>query len=233
MKLDFSKVTKTNEDVIDKLVDYDLYISPLGELVIPWDADLEVENGQIVLVGGAGPSGYGYAEVRFPSRDAYRMINVEVSDEITDDEDLISDLEFMGVALEESVHKQDASVITEAIDQQFNDRYFPRVDLSDTARYKYYKRGKNEFAYDTQKARLIYLFKDDEEVEELGIEDAPYRELDSVGLSREHWNDREARNEYIDGYLGDLNAEASWLAQDFIDNELPYYQQESLEIKED
>ena len=106
-------------------------------------------------------------------------------------------------------------------DTEFNDKYFPRVDLS---KYIYYKHGDNEYAYDMTNALLIDLFKDDDEVAHFGKKDAPYRELDAIGLSRETWNDKAERDEMLSQYEFNKNEEASYLAQDFINNELPYYQ---------
>lgn len=107
-------------------------------------------------------------------------------------------------------------------DMEFNDRYFPRVDVTDTKSYDTAEQGDNFFAYDKKYHTLFYLFKDDEEVLELGWDNAPWRELDSVGLSPANWYNLDAREEYLAGYASDLESEASYLAQDFIENELPY-----------
>ena len=107
----------------------------------------------------------------------------------------------------------------------FNDRYFPRVDLSDKIRYAYYKFKDREFAYDFQDNLLILLFKDDEEVEALGS-DAPYRELEVVGLRESYWRRKAIRDEYLTEWSADLDAETSYMVQDFIENELPYYASE-------
>lgn len=104
----------------------------------------------------------------------------------------------------------------------FNDKYFPRVDLSDKLRYAYYKFKGKEFAYDFQDNLVILLFKDDEEVEALGA-DAPYRELDAAGLRQSYWRRKSVRDEYLTEWSADIDAESSWLAEDFIQNELPYY----------
>jgi len=52
--------------------------------------------------------------------------------------------------------------------------------------------------------------------------DAPWRELDSIGLSKDDWN--EDKEYWMDQYLNDINSEAEALATDFIKYELPYYQ---------
>lgn len=105
---------------------------------------------------------------------------------------------------------------------QFNDKYFPRVDLSDKVRYAYYKFNDKEFAYDFQDNLVILLFKDDEEVEALGS-DAPYREIESAGLRESYWRRKAVRDEYLAEWSADLDEESSRLAEDFIQNELPYY----------
>ena len=106
----------------------------------------------------------------------------------------------------------------------FNDKYFPRVDVNNTSRYDTTEFKDKFFAYDKANNVLIYLFKDDEEVSEMGWDNAPWRELDSAGLSSDNWNDKESREDYLHAYTFDLNSESSYLVQDFIDNELPYYQ---------
>lgn len=106
----------------------------------------------------------------------------------------------------------------------FNDRYFPRVDINNTSRYDTAEFKDKFFAYDKKNNILIYLFKDDEEISKMGWDNAPWRELDSAGLSSDNWNDEEARNDYLYQYNSDLDSESSYLVQDFINNELPYYQ---------
>ena len=108
-------------------------------------------------------------------------------------------------------------------DTEFNDKYFPRVDLNDD-NIHYYKLDGSEYAYDMKNAVVMFLFKDEDEVEHFGIKDAPYRVLDTVGLSRDNWNDKPERDEYLRGYKQDLDSETSYLVRDFIQNELPYYQ---------
>lgn len=125
-----------------------------------------------------------------------------------------------------SCHAPKSNKITEEYDPkdtEFNDKYFPRVDLNDD-NIHYYKLDGSEYAYDMKNAVVMFLFKDEDEVEHFGIEDAPYRVLDTVGLSRDNWNDKPERDEYLRGYKQDLDSETSYLVQDFIQNELPYYQ---------
>jgi len=109
---------------------------------------------------------------------------------------------------------------------EFNDEYFPRVDLSNKSRYKYYKYKGKEFAYDMDNALVIQLFRDDDEIAEMGNK-APYRELDAVGLSRSNWKNKEVRNEYLDEYIYDMDSYSSYAASDFVKNELPLYQNKS------
>lgn len=130
-----------------------------------------------------------------------------------------------------SCHAPKSNKITEEYDPkdtEFNDKYFPRVDLNDD-NIHYYKLDGSEYAYDMKNAVVMFLFKDEDEVEHFGIDEAPYRVLDTVGLSRDNWNDRAERDEYLRGYKQDLDDESSYLVQDFIQNELPYYQKQSEE----
>lgn len=113
--------------------------------------------------------------------------------------------------------------VDESLDMNFNDRYFPRVDINDKERYDYVKHNDKDFAYDKQDNMLIYLFQDDDELSELG-DKAPWRTLDTVGLHKNSWDDEEERKAYLDNYNDDLDSEASYLANDFIKNELPFYQ---------
>lgn len=103
---------------------------------------------------------------------------------------------------------------------KFNDEYFPRVDVKNRTKYsQLYKFKDKTFIYDKINSVVIYLFKDDEELPALG-KDAPWRELDSVGLSAENWNNVESRDEYLAQFVDDLDAEASYYANEFIKNEL-------------
>lgn len=115
---------------------------------------------------------------------------------------------------------------------EFNDEYFPRVDLSNKSRYKYYKYKGKEFAYDMDNALVIQLFRDDDEIAEMGNK-APYRELDAVGLSRSNWKNKEVRNEYLDEYIYDMDSYSSYAASEFVKNELPLYQKSEGRVVED
>ena len=49
-----------------------------------------------------------------------------------------------------------------------------------------------------------------------------YIVLDTIGLSRENWADKEARDSYLFGWCNDLDEELSSMAADFVKYELPY-----------
>ena len=100
-------------------------------------------------------------------------------------------------------------------DEEFNDKYFPRVDLTNTERFDYYKYGNKDFAYDRKNNVVIYLFKDPDEGD-----NAPWRELDAVGLRAENWENNEVRDEYLFVYVDDLDAEAMYSADEFIGEKL-------------
>lgn len=55
-----------------------------------------------------------------------------------------------------------------------------------------------------------------------GIDHDGYMVIDSIGLSRENWENREARDGYLSAWAADLEAESSRLAADFVKYELPY-----------
>lgn len=56
----------------------------------------------------------------------------------------------------------------------------------------------------------------------LGIDSDGYMVLDSIGLSRENWEDREARDGYLHGWAQDLDEEYARMVADFTRYELPY-----------
>jgi hypothetical protein len=101
-------------------------------------------------------------------------------------------------------------VINEAYDTTFNDKYFPRVPEG----AKIIKYGKRHFWYEEKRAVLHFVFKDDEEVEQMGKDSAPWRELDSVGLSRENW--KENKKYWLEQYSNDIDEEGSALAADYL-----------------
>lgn len=47
--------------------------------------------------------------------------------------------------------------------------------------------------------------------------------LSVAGLSKEHWKDRCARDEYLNGWVDDIEEECSQLSADFVKYELPNY----------
>ncbi len=55
-----------------------------------------------------------------------------------------------------------------------------------------------------------------------GLDADGYMVLDSAGLSRENWENREARDSYLFAWTTDLDEEAAALAADFEKYELPY-----------
>ena len=70
------------EDMLDELYDYmGLSMLPINEdTPCPWDADFNIEDGKLVLVGGAGPSGFGYCKVAVPIADAGKMFKFDCYD---------------------------------------------------------------------------------------------------------------------------------------------------------
>lgn len=54
-----------------------------------------------------------------------------------------------------------------------------------------------------------------------GIDADGYMVLRSAGLSRENWNNRETRDEYLSEWCFDLDEELESMEADFVKNELP------------
>jgi len=53
----------------------------------------------------------------------------------------------------------------------------------------------------------------------LEIDGTYYYKWESVGLSKEHWDDEECRKEYLSQYVNDVEEECSYLAEEFIEYE--------------
>lgn len=107
--------------------------------------------------------------------------------------------------------KVDESVMAESANKIFNDKYFPQVNILDTVRFSgVYEYKGRKFIYDKKNALLIQIFKDSDEVEELGEDKAPWRELDSIGFSKENWDNKDIRDEYLFTYSMELDDEADY-----------------------
>ncbi len=98
-----------------------------------------------------------------------------------------------------------------------------------------YKLGGKMFRYNFDRSTVEYVAKagKDELKDEaewmqkygeplFGIDRDGYMVIDSIGLSRENWENREARDGYLSAWAADLEAESSRLAADFVKYELPY-----------
>lgn len=98
-----------------------------------------------------------------------------------------------------------------------------------------YKLGGKMFRYNFDRSTVEYVAKagKDELKDEaewmqkygeplFGIDRDGYMVIDSIGLSRENWENHEARDGYLRGWAQDLEAESSRLAADFVKFELPY-----------
>lgn len=70
--------------------------------------------------------------------------------------------------------------------------------------------------------RYNYKYAEVEYITHPSNEFGPIEVITSVGLSKDNWENKEARNEYLQGWAEELDAEANSLADDFIKNELPY-----------
>lgn len=79
--------------------------------------------------------------------------------------------------------------------------------LNDNKYSKIIKKDGKQFRYN-------YI---DNVVEYIGEIDGELEVLDSVGLSKENWDNKEARDEYLDEYIMDLNEEESYMTKDLMD----------------
>lgn len=98
-----------------------------------------------------------------------------------------------------------------------------------------YKLGGKMFRYNFDRSTVEYVAKagKDELKDEaewmqkygeplFGIDRDGYMVIDSIGLSRENWENREARDGYLYSWAQDLDAESSRLAANFVKYGLPY-----------
>ena len=83
-----------------------------------------------------------------------------------------------------------------------------KVESLDNDKYsKVIKKDGKQFRYNYKDNVVEYIGEIDEEIEI----------LDSVGLSKENWDNKEARDEYLDQYIMDLNEEESYMTKDLMD----------------
>ena len=99
-----------------------------------------------------------------------------------------------------------------------------------------YKLNGKLFRYNFDTCIVEYIMKadkDDLEADEewkrthdgrslLGIGGDGYIILDSIGLSRENWKNKEARDGYLSAWCIDLDDELASMEADFVKYELPY-----------
>ena len=94
---------------------------------------------------------------------------------------------------------------------------------------KVYKRKKKSFRYDYENCLVLWVEKATEEdvkdnkewIEKYGkplfeIDEDGYIEIQSVGLSKSNWTDRQARNEYLDEWIYELEEETAYLIDQFV-----------------
>lgn len=101
------------------------------------------------------------------------------------------------------------------------------------------KLGKHYFKYDRDHAMVMMMLKPSaselkdmlqdnaEWMEKFGeplwnLDENNLCEIDRIGLSRESWDDPEARTAYLEDWDADTEAEAQAFAADFVKYELPY-----------
>ena len=97
----------------------------------------------------------------------------------------------------------------------------------------YQKVGKKMFRYDEKNCVVQYvyeatpdMYEDDAEWMDKyghplwGIDKDGYIVLDSAGLSRENWDDKEIRQEYLTEWCYEISDEVNYLVSEFVDGEL-------------
>lgn len=92
------------------------------------------------------------------------------------------------------------------------------------------------FRYDYDNAVVEYVYKlSDEEIQDeldwmekhngkplVGMDENGFSVVESVGLRRENWENKEARMEYLSVWADELDEEAAYLMDSFIKYDLPY-----------
>lgn len=104
------------------------------------------------------------------------------------------------------------------------------------------KIGRHYFRYDNETAEVRMMWKPKAaELREMQADNAEWMEkfghplwdgidpdglveMDRIGLSRENWNDPEARSEYLEIWIDDVEEETRIEAANFVKYELPSYQ---------
>lgn len=94
---------------------------------------------------------------------------------------------------------------------------------------KPYKLGDKLFRYDYENSEVEYIYKADEETirEEkewiaehgrplYGIDEDGYSVVETVGLGRENWENRESRDEYLNIWADELDEEALCLMEQWM-----------------
>ena len=105
---------------------------------------------------------------------------------------------------------------------------------------KPYKLNGKLFRYDFDECVVEYIYrasaeeiKDEQEWIEkhgrplIGIDADGYSVVESVGLSKKNWKNKEVRDEYLSAWSCELDEEAAYLMDDFVKYELPYLQKEA------
>lgn len=74
------KMQNLPEDILEEMYDYgSLEFYPKDEDVpMPWDADMVIDNGKLVFVGGVGPNGFGRCRCEIPVNQANDFYSIHV-----------------------------------------------------------------------------------------------------------------------------------------------------------
>lgn len=124
--------------------------------------------------------------------------------------------------LDESIsYKGDPNWIGDAenFDEDFENKYFPKINPKKVLQYN----GKY-FCFDN--GTLYMIYKNEDEIKFLGSESkTPWRVMDSIGLSKENWEDNPEY--WMSKYAGEVDEESSNLIGDY----LKYEFKESRQLK--
>lgn len=100
----------------------------------------------------------------------------------------------------------------------FNDKYFPKIDIKGKKVYRASNNKDHMYIYDDRSSILIRIFKDPDEIETLGKTQAPWRELESYGLSKDNWE--ESPQYWVDYMDYTMEEETNSMVNDFLRYEL-------------
>lgn len=105
------------------------------------------------------------------------------------------------------------------------------------AKQQIYKLRGKLFRWNPQRCTVQYIVKaSEEDIKEeaewkakyghglFDLDAEGYMVVSTAGLSKKSWEDKEARDEYLLGWIDEMDEEVAVMAADFVKYELPLYQ---------